>query len=284
MDLGLPTTAIEAPVESADTQNGRRSDPIPKRRARRASAAKSQNNTMLAIACYIITVVLIAIMVYETDILVNNPSLLYSTTFNEPDYIMTAAFSLLMPAVAFSYMFAKGNTLAQIIDSVGLDPKRLSLKLLTYGIIIFAVVFVFEIALTLFQFATNIQINTNTQLILAGAPLWFLVFATIISPINEEIFFRGFLIRGIAHVHAVLFGMDQNFDANQISAWVGIIFSALLFGLAHSSYDSSFGIDMIAAGLFAILAGYVYKKTKSIYPTMLAHMLVNALAVVAFIA
>lgn len=261
------------------------SDRIPRRkRPAKAQAVKNRNDKLLALACYILTIALIAIMVYETDILASSPALLYSTTFTEPDYIMTAAFSLLMPAVASAYMFARGNTPSQIVLSIGLSPKKLSLKLLTFGLVIFAVVFVFEIAVTLFTLATNIQINTNTQLLLAGAPLWFLVFATIISPINEEIFFRGFLIRGIAHVHAVLFGLNQNFDANRVSAWVGIIFGAILFGLAHSSYDSSFGIDMIAAGLFAILAGYVYKKTNSIYPTMLAHMLVNALAVVAFIA
>ena len=86
--------------------------------------------------------------------------------------------------------------------------------------------------------------------------MWFLIFAAVIEPINEEIFFRGFL-----------------------STRIGIMPSAIIFGLAHYSYNSTFGVEVIAAFAFGIISAYVYKRTGSVYPGIIAHILINSLAV-----
>ena len=49
------------------------------------------------------------------------------------------------------------------------------------------------------------------------------------------------------------------------------------------SYDSTFGVEIIAGFIFAILAGEVFRRTRSLYPSIVGHILVNALAVLAFL-
>ncbi len=222
-------------------------------------------------------------MAYESSILSVPPNL-GTGILTEPDLVLTALFSLFLSSISISYMFLKGMDWSGIVESLGLNTEKFNMKLLLYGITIFFVIFLLEIAVTVASSALGIQISTNTGLLLSGAPAWFLVFATFISPINEEIFFRGFLIKGIAHISSQLSGTVNDFYKNTGAAWTGILLGAFLFGLSHASYDSTFGIDMLAAGLFGILAGYVYRKTRSLYPSIIAHMLVNLLAVVAFIA
>lgn len=222
-------------------------------------------------------------MAYEASAIASS-QLTISQTLTLPELVLTALFSFFLSFIAMSYMFLKGGSLSGIIESLGLNRNKLSVRMLGYGVMIFIIIFLLEITLTLVSQVSGVAISTNTQLLLGGAPLWFLLFATFITPINEEIFFRGFLIKGIAHISAVLTGTSQDFDSNNAAAWSGIIVSALLFGISHASYDSTFGVDMLAAGIFAILAGYVFRRTKSLYPSMLAHMLVNLLAVLAFIA
>ena len=248
------------------------------------SKKTSANNKLLAAASYIITILLVVGMFYEGASITSSTSTLAQGTLTTPELVLTALFSLFLSFIVLSYMFIKGNTWKEIIDSLGLSKSKLSLRMLSYGVMIFAVIFLLEVVLTLVAQVSGIQISTNTQLVLGGAPIWFLLFVVFITPINEEIFFRGFLIKGIAHVIAVITGTRQNFDSNNAAAWSGIVISAMLFGLSHASYDSTFGVDMLAAGIFAILAGYVFRRTKSLYPSMLAHMLVNLLALIAFIA
>ena len=107
----------------------------------------------------------------------------------------------------------------------------------------------------------NTQINTNVNIVLSGAPIWFYIFVAIIEPINEEILFRGFMVPRL-----------------------GIVISALIFGVLHSGYNSTFGIEIIAAFVFGIISGYVFKKTDSLYPSIIAHILVNTLAVIVLFA
>ena len=65
--------------------------------------------------------------------------------------------------------------------------------------------------------------------------------------------------------------------------WVGIILSAIIFGLLHASYDSTFAVEVIAAMFFGFMAGYVFSKSDSLYPSMLTHILVNSIGVLAIL-
>ncbi|MGC8730310.1 MAG: CPBP family intramembrane glutamic endopeptidase [Candidatus Micrarchaeia archaeon] len=86
-------------------------------------------------------------------------------------------------------------------------------------------------------------------------PVYFLIFSFIIAPFTEEILFRGFLVPRL-----------------------GIILSAIIFAVPHFISYLSIS-EFVAAFLFGLAAGYAYKKTGSLYVSILAHMLVNFLAI-----
>ncbi|HVA82709.1 MAG TPA: CPBP family intramembrane glutamic endopeptidase [Candidatus Aquilonibacter sp.] len=156
-------------------------------------------------------------------------------------------------------MTNKGMSPPQIVEKLGLSRKSISPKMVSLGLIIFFALFALEIMVNLVSSITGTAINTNVDLLLGSAPLWFFIFTAIIAPINEEIFFRGFLVPRI-----------------------GILVSAVIFGLLHASYNSTFGVEIIAAVIFGLIAGYVFKKSNSLYPSIIAHILLNTLAVLAF--
>ncbi|MGC8710658.1 MAG: CPBP family intramembrane glutamic endopeptidase [Candidatus Micrarchaeia archaeon] len=173
------------------------------------------------------------------------------------EVLTTALFSLLLPALSFAYLAHKGMSFSQALSNMGLIQKLSVKRIVLLGLMVFVIIFVLEIMISIWSNITSISINTNSCSIVTGMPLWFILFVALIGPLDEEIFFRGFLVKRI-----------------------GIIPSALLFAVLHAGYGSTFGIDIIAALIFGLVAGYVFKKTESIYPTLIAHILVNAIAVI----
>ena len=113
---------------------------------------------------------------------------------------------------------------------------------------------VVELGISLFSKFTNIPLPTNVMKLLGGMPIYFYIFSFLIAPVNEEILFRGFFVSRI-----------------------GIIPSAILFALLHFSYASI--SEFVAALIFGLLAGYVFKKTKSLYTSITAHVLLNFLTI-----
>ncbi|MDE1870965.1 MAG: CPBP family intramembrane metalloprotease [Candidatus Micrarchaeota archaeon] len=166
------------------------------------------------------------------------------------------ALSLFFPSIVFSYMLYRGNTISGIISELGLSRDRITAKMIIVGISLFLAVVLFGLALSAFSQLTNIQLPTNVQAALAGTPAYFLVFTFLIAPINEEIFFRGFMVPRL-----------------------GIIASAIIFALLHLSYISV--SEFAAALFFGLLAGYVFRRTKSLYPSIVAHAIVNFVTVAA---
>ncbi len=185
------------------------------------------------------------------------------------NFVLTAILSLLFPTFSFSYLYFRGYSTKGIINDLGLSRKNLTPSYLVIGALLFLVLFAMEVTVSLLSAVSGTQISTNVNLILQGAPAWFLFFTAIIAPIDEEIFFRGFLIK--------------RFSSFFKSVGFAIIMSAFVFGILHASYDSTFGIEIIAAFIFGILSGYVFTKLESLYPSMLAHMILNSVAIATLI-
>ncbi len=97
----------------------------------------------------------------------------------------------------------------------------------------------------------------------AGFPplLWLAV--VVLAPLNEEIFFRGFLFAG--------------FSRSRVGGWGAILLTSLLWAVIHVQYDWYDAGSIFAAGL---LLGYVRRKTNSIIPTIAMHALMNLVATV----
>ncbi len=176
---------------------------------------------------------------------------------NSNVFISSTALEIVFPAsvIIYLWLYKKMNG-RDMIKSLGLSKDKISFYVLGLGVLLFFIISILGIGVGLIQSITGTAINTNVAVEFAGAPLWFYLFASVITPICEEVLFRGFMVPRI-----------------------GIIVSALIFGLLHFSYNSTFGIEIIAATIFGLLAGYVFKKTGSLYPSILAHILVNTLAV-----
>jgi membrane protease YdiL (CAAX protease family) len=94
-----------------------------------------------------------------------------------------------------------------------------------------------------------------------GIAIFAVMSIIVLAPIAEEIFFRGFFFAGLR---------------TRWSLWPSAILSGAVFGLVHAPTGPTAAIPL--AGLGVGLA-WLYNKTGSIYPCMLAHFLNNAIAI-----
>lgn len=175
-------------------------------------------------------------------------------------FASSAVTSFAFGVSAIAYLLLVEKSKRSVAERLGLARNSFSVRNLLLGALIFMILFVMELALGLISSVTGIQINTNVGLLFAGAPLWFYVFAAVISPINEELLFRGLLVPR-----------------------VGVVLSSFVFAVLHSTYSSTYQIEVVAALIFGLIAGYVYKRTGSLYPSIAAHMLVNAFTLVSIL-
>jgi len=91
--------------------------------------------------------------------------------------------------------------------------------------------------------------------------LWLAV--VVAAPLGEEIFFRGFLFKGL--LHSRLGGVGT------------IILTALVWAVIHRQYDWYGVANVFAAGL---LLGFARLRTNSIYSCLLMHALMNLIATI----
>jgi membrane protease YdiL (CAAX protease family) len=82
------------------------------------------------------------------------------------------------------------------------------------------------------------------------------IFMVIVAPIGEEFIFRGIILDGLL---------------NRYSAWKAIMFSALLFGIAHLN-----PWQFVPAFILGIFFGWIYYNTqKNVLHTIILHSIVN---------
>ena len=167
-------------------------------------------------------------------------------------------FSFIFSTAVFAYLLSKGKTLKDIVGSLGLSKNKLTGKIAYVGIMLFMLLFLLEIIISLITVLTGVQLPTNAQVFESAAPIAILLFSVFIAPLNEEILFRGYLVPRY-----------------------GIFMPALLFAILHAGYASI--TEFTGAFIFGLLAGYVFQKTRSLYPSVIAHILVNGVAVAAFL-
>ncbi len=99
---------------------------------------------------------------------------------------------------------------------------------------------------------------------IAGLKLFFMALGVaVLTPIAEELFFRGFLL---------------SLYAKKVKYLLGIFVGAALFGLAHFQLNVS--VDTL---LFGIALGLLTWQTESIYPAIALHMLKNSLALISIL-
>jgi len=85
------------------------------------------------------------------------------------------------------------------------------------------------------------------------------VLAVVVAPVAEETFFRGFILAGIGRRLG--------------NAWA-VVLSALLFSVAHMQPGA-----LLPIFILGLLLGWLYVRTRSIWPCILTHFAYNSIAV-----
>jgi membrane protease YdiL (CAAX protease family) len=93
----------------------------------------------------------------------------------------------------------------------------------------------------------------------------YIFMAVIVTPIFEEIFFRGLLLRGFLPKYGFL---------------KSTVFTSLLFGLVHLSFLDN-PLRFVSAFMSSSLLCFVAVKTRNILPPILCHSMFNAMAFIA---
>ncbi len=83
----------------------------------------------------------------------------------------------------------------------------------------------------------------------------YFIAVVICAPVFEELLFRGFLLTKLS----------------RFGAWFAIITSAVAFGLYHQNH-----FQLFYATAFGVIAGFIAMRTRSVIPSLIAHMALNA--------
>lgn len=102
----------------------------------------------------------------------------------------------------------------------------------------------------------ELGVDESTAALIAVA---FLV--TVVAPIGEEFFFRGFFFRALANWKGV---------------WPAALLTGITFGVIHAG-GSPVGF-LVPLGIFGMLLCFLYARTKSLYPPIVLHAINNSIA------
>lgn len=91
-------------------------------------------------------------------------------------------------------------------------------------------------------------------------PLFWLAVA-VAAPLSEELFFRGFIFRGLSE--------------SRLGPWGAIVFTALVWALIHTQYEIFYVVMIFAGGLFI---GYARWRSGSVLLTFVMHATWNLIA------
>ena len=96
------------------------------------------------------------------------------------------------------------------------------------------------------------------------SPFLFVFVTAIVAPFTEELFFRGFLFKGL----------------RQKYGWINaLMFSSIIFALFHGQIAT-----LIPTFLLGALFAYMYQRTESVLPGMILHFTVNSMGVCVLLA
>lgn len=110
-----------------------------------------------------------------------------------------------------------------------------------------------------FQDATKQQASALNLDVFEQYQILLLIGFAILTPIFEELIFRGFLL---------------HFFSERFPFWIAAVLTSFFFGIAHTY---SLGV-MVITFFTGLLMAILCKKTKSIIPAMLFHIMNNMLA------
>ena len=143
-------------------------------------------------------------------------------------------------------------------ETVGLRKFKLENLALGCGLIFGTYILIFIHNLLLLAFGIAPQGELLTELF-GQEDVGILIFTgVILAPLIEETFFRGFVFSGL----------------QQKYSWkVAALISSFLFAVAHMQL-----VALIPTFLMGLVLAYLYQRSKSIWPGIILHLIVNSFA------
>lgn len=143
-------------------------------------------------------------------------------------------------------------------------PSQLSAKTTAKWVLIgfgctYMVNYVFSFFFLFLQAIFQFEMNTDATAALVSSSNWLDQFLTFLltavsAPLLEELLFRGSILA----------------EAKRYGNWFALILSSVCFGLAHGNYQ-----QMFYAAAMGFFAGYLYLRSRSIFPPIFLHFSLN---------
>lgn len=125
------------------------------------------------------------------------------------------------------------------------------------GVVAFGASFIVEYVYFLFITEPNTQVDFQAAAKAGPAMLLILLFAgAVLTPLGEEFVFRGVVANAL----------------NRYGAWAGVVASAAIFAAAHGP-----SVIFVLAFMIGIVAGWLFRRTESIWPGVVVHVVYNGL-------
>lgn len=179
--------------------------------------------------------------------------------------IFVVFFFIIVPIVW--YILVNNFTREQIIVKLQLSLSGID-KAVLWGVLTAVGAFCLMIAMTFVVqlFGVNVEDAGNIQDLERYFSLPAILILSTFQPIAEEIFFRGFLLEKLS---------------SRFGTTVALFGTSALFGIAHLAGGNV--IPALVTGLIGVLLAFVVLKTKSLYASIVAHILFNVTSVVLYI-
>jgi membrane protease YdiL (CAAX protease family) len=144
------------------------------------------------------------------------------------------------------------------LGALGLRPFQMTSVGLGCGLLLVSFAFNFCYNLFLALFGLRAQIDLVPLVAQLSSPWFLLLAATVVAPVVEEVFFRGFVFAGFRE----RYGWPR-----------AALISAGLFSVLHLQ-----PLAIPPIFLLGLIFAFLYQRSRSLWPAILMHVLMNALA------
>ncbi len=172
-------------------------------------------------------------------------------------FLLDFAIIWVFVAIPFYYYLSEGAGIRKASAELGLRLKGGVLRAVCVGIAGAFGMFFISAAISVLLFFLGFADQERVHEKISGFPSHLLFAAVFLSPVAEEILFRGFLYRRF-----------------------GIILSSAVFSASHLFYGSV--AEIVVAFFLAAFLCVLFQRSGSLYPAIIAHSLFN-LATVMFV-
>lgn len=108
-----------------------------------------------------------------------------------------------------------------------------------------------------FLFITEINTQADFQAAARDSSMMLLILiftGAILTPLGEEVLFRGIIANAL----------------NRYGAWISVVGSAAIFAVVHGT-----SVILLNAFMVGLVTGYLFRKTQSIWPGLVVHVIFN---------